>query len=224
MLGKTTCLAWDIRRSSLLTHTLPNALFVYYAMITTCKFFISYYDAFFWKFNILYSNIVIQSYIHSNIYLIMFFFRCVKSFIGSTLISSKSKDKLYFWEKKQQGDFSNILEACCSFGITYEDDRCYHILIFSLKGKLCFCSVNRPHYNLSAFELVFMAWNLDSDSYNRVVPWFPVQPILPHRNQPRWCISWIFHIASGFTSLTYFIRTHESTQKDWSLKYLIYFY
>lgn len=138
----------------------------------------------------------------------------------STLVSPKSKDKLYFRRKKTQGDFSYIFEACCSLGITYDNDSWYHMLIISLKGKLCLCSVNRPLYNLSAFKLVFMAWNLDSDSYNRVLPWFPVQPILPHRNQPRWCISWIFPIASGFTSLTYFIRTHKSPRKkDWLLNY-----
>lgn len=135
----------------------------------------------------------------------------------STLISPKSKDKLYFRRKKKtQGDFSYIFEACCSLSITYGNDSWYHMLIISLKGKLCLCSVNRPLYNISAFELVFMAWNLDSDSYNRVLPWFPVQPILPHRNQPRRCISWIFPIASGFTSLTYFIRTHKCPRKkDW---------
>lgn len=119
----------------------------------------------------------------------------------------------YILEEKKQGDFSYIFEACCSLGITYDNDNWYHMFIISLKGKLCLCSVNRPLYNLSAFELVFMAWNLDSDSYNRVLPWFPVQPILPHRNQPRCCISWIFPIASGFTSLTYFIRTHKSPRK-----------
>lgn len=52
----------------------------------------------------------------------MFSFRCIKILFGSTLVSSKSKDKLYFREKKQQGDVSNILEARCSFGITYDDD------------------------------------------------------------------------------------------------------
>lgn len=54
------------------------------------------------------------------------------------------------------------------------------MLIISLKGFLCFCSVYRHFYNLSAFELqyVFIAWNLDPDSEKRMLPWFPGLPIL----------------------------------------------
>lgn len=107
-------------------------------------------------------------------YSIMFCFRCMNILFWSTLVSPKSKDKL-FWKATKHRNLVRIFEACWSSGITYYADSWYHMLNISLKRTLCLCIVYRHVYNLSAFEHyhVFMAWNLDPDSDKHALPWFP---------------------------------------------------
>lgn len=73
----------------------------------------------------------------------MFSFKCVKKNFGSTLVSPKIKIS-YILEEKKQGNISYIFEACCSLGITYDNDSWYHMLIISLKENFVYVLLTDP--------------------------------------------------------------------------------
>lgn len=74
------------------------------------------------------------------------------------------------------------------------------MLIISFEEILCFCSVYRHLYNISAFKALhlFMDWNLDPNSDKRVLP-------LPTHNFANEQAEFS-PITFGFNALIYFLR------------------